>query len=98
MTGYDRAAESLFVSDEGASAGCETVEQAGFWFADLIQSGRLNYNPLPTFLATHVYPAAGAIFPPVRPDWLRSVGRWLKRVGADFHLLFCWWTRCWPPV
>ncbi len=87
MTGYDRGADSLFVSYEGASAGCETVEQAGFWFADLIRSGGLNYDPDPAFLATHGYAVAGAIFPPVRPDWPRSVGRWLKRVAGDLDLL-----------
>jgi len=88
MTGYDRGAESLFVSYEDTSAGCETAEQAGFWFTDLVRSGGLNYDPDPAFLAAHGYSAARAIFPPVRPDWPRSVGRWLKRVAADLDLLF----------
>lgn len=61
MTGYDRGADSLFVSYEGASAECETVEQAGFWFADLVRSGGLNYDPDPAFLAAHGYAAARAI-------------------------------------
>lgn len=88
MTGYDRGADSLFVSYEGASAECETAEQAGFWFADLVRSGGLNYDPDPAFLAAHGYAAARAIFPPVRPDRPLSVVRWLRRVAADLGLLF----------
>ena len=88
MTGYDRGADSLFVSYEGASAEYETTEQAGFWFADLVRSGGLSYDPDPAFLAAHGYGAAQAIFPPVRPDRPLSVVRWLRRVAADLDLLF----------
>ena len=86
--GFEIAADTLFLSYEGASAERETAEQAGFWFADLAQAGALTYDTDPAFLAAHGYGAADAFQQPVRPDWPVIVSMWLKRVAADLGLLF----------
>lgn len=88
VTGYDRGADDLYVSYEGSSPERETAEQAGFWFVELVRSGGLTWDPDPEFLAAQGYGRFRAMFPPARPDWPRSVGRWLKRVGADLGMLF----------
>jgi hypothetical protein len=85
---FERSADALFLSYEGASAERETAEQAGFWFADLVRVGGLTYEPDPAFLAAYGYATAKSLSPPARPDWSVSTGTWLKRVAADLGLLF----------
>lgn len=83
---FERSADALFLSYEGASAERETAEQAGFWFADLVRAGGLTYEPDPAFLAAHGYAAAKSLSPAARPDWSVSTGTWLKRIAADLGL------------
>ena len=85
--GHDRCNGSFFLSYEGSTAERETVEQAQFWFADLVRAGGFTHEPNPAFLAAHGYSTFSAIFPPARPDWDSSNLPWVKRVAADLGLL-----------
>ena len=88
LPGFECGADGLYVSLESSSAEGDTVEESGFWFVELVRSGGLTWEPDPEFLAAQGYGTGKAFFPPVRSDWPRSVGRWLKRIALDLDMLF----------
>lgn len=81
--GFEIGADAFYISYEGTSAETE----AEFWFADLVRAGGLTHEPDLAFLTAHGY-HKGAIYPPARPDWPYSTGRWLKRIASELGLLF----------